>query len=258
MNPYLKTHTVCTCCADRAEPCSENGVCLGSTLAANSTELIQQSQQQVFDFNGIPGLIKVKPGGVLSLINLQLHNVAYKTAYVHSQAQPYISEGMGAGLWPSIQFAPNSTVSKGPAYAAQGLHAGCKMRCCCQKQLWQDSAHAGCCQNLGPIISNNRKSLWIAASESALQIMYVAAGSCAASTGICGSLYYCVLPPASSKGHLFELGFFRGTGVHDSCARYKALVGLGGLHLLAWPVLVLCVRGVCGWFCCNNERMVLM
>jgi hypothetical protein len=47
----------------------------------------------------------------LSLVNLRLDQVAYKTAFSPSQAQRYRTDGIGTGLWPSIQFAPDSKVS---------------------------------------------------------------------------------------------------------------------------------------------------
>lgn len=102
------------------EPCSLRGGCLNvpsSTNAAsapsttNSTERALQTAQQVLDFNAMAGVMSVGSGAVLSFINLQLHNVAYKTSYVYTpDATPYKTDGIGTGLWPSVQFAPNSTV----------------------------------------------------------------------------------------------------------------------------------------------------
>jgi hypothetical protein len=100
---------LCCCVAVTAEACSARGGCLGAA-PSNGT---QDSQQQSIDLNRLPGVIKVGSNTTLSLVNLQLNNVAYKTSYVPSEAQPFRTEGVGTGLWPSIQFAPKSTVGSG-------------------------------------------------------------------------------------------------------------------------------------------------
>jgi len=75
----------------------------------------------MLDLNQLPGLFMVGSGAVLSFINLHLNNVAYKTAYVYSNAQPFKADGIGTGLWPSVGFAPNSTVRTGGVAV---LHTG--------------------------------------------------------------------------------------------------------------------------------------
>ena len=64
-------------CVYWTEPCSLRGGCLDA-VASNSTERTLHSQQQVVDFNQLPGVIAIGSGAVLTLINLRLNNVAYK------------------------------------------------------------------------------------------------------------------------------------------------------------------------------------
>jgi hypothetical protein len=107
---------------------------LGGTTGGNNSSSVD-SQQQILDLNEIPGLIMVGSGSTLLLNNLFLNNVAYKSSYVRTDYQPYRTEGAGTGLWPSIQFAPNSTVSgdgvlgwvpDGSAQFSRTLRTGCR------------------------------------------------------------------------------------------------------------------------------------
>lgn len=103
-----------------AEPCSASGGCLGQSnrASSNATERTLHSQQQVLDLSQIPGVMRAETGATLSLVNLLLANVAYKTSYVPTSAQPYRVEGVGTGLWPSIQMGPGSSVSGADCHPA--------------------------------------------------------------------------------------------------------------------------------------------
>lgn len=92
-----------------AEACSLRGGCLG-VAPSNGSERLSHSQQQTFDLNQVPGVMKVGSNTTLSLVNLHLANVAYKTSYKRTDAQPFRTEGVGTGLWPSVQFSPDSKV----------------------------------------------------------------------------------------------------------------------------------------------------
>lgn len=81
--------------------------------SSNATERLLHSQQQVLDLNQVPGVMAVGANTTLSLVNLRLDQVAYKSSFVPSQAQRYRTEGIGTGLWPSVQFAPDSKVWTG-------------------------------------------------------------------------------------------------------------------------------------------------
>lgn len=95
----------------RAEPCSLSGGCLDTAPSSNAAERLLHSQQQVLDLNQVPGVMAVGANTTLSLVNLRLNHIAYKTSFTPSQAQRYRTEGIGTGLWPSVQFAPDSKVS---------------------------------------------------------------------------------------------------------------------------------------------------
>jgi hypothetical protein len=117
-----------------AEPCSgdpsgaSNGVCLDAPTT-NDTESNKHSQQQLLDLDQLPGLMKVEGGATLTLVNLHLNNVAYKSSYVPTAAQPYRVDGVGTGLWPSIQMGPGSKV--GACYR-DGLSAQHALCMCCK------------------------------------------------------------------------------------------------------------------------------
>jgi hypothetical protein len=95
-----------------AGPCTPNGGCLDTTPGDPALALDVTTQ---------PGLFLVAAGGVLTLSNINIRNLARRDDYAWSASQPYLSVGVGTGLWPTLLMAPNSTVSASwPAAAAAG------------------------------------------------------------------------------------------------------------------------------------------
>jgi hypothetical protein len=66
--------------------------------------------RQPLDWNGLAGVLAMRPGAKLRLINLHLDNFANKSAYVYSRSTPFMSIGVGLGVWPTFNMAPNTTV----------------------------------------------------------------------------------------------------------------------------------------------------
>ena len=62
--------------------------------------------------------MKVEGGATLTLVNLHLNNVAYRSSYVPTATQPYRVDGVGTGLWPSVQMGPGSKVGHVPETAS--------------------------------------------------------------------------------------------------------------------------------------------
>lgn len=71
----------------------------------------QESSRPELNFDGMPNLMLVEPGGVLELANLLLSDIALVGSYAYTPSQPYINQGTGYGLFPSIALAPAGTVS---------------------------------------------------------------------------------------------------------------------------------------------------
>lgn len=52
----------------------------------------------------------LQPGTKLRMSNLHVNNFAVKAAYEYSARAPYLSVGVGMGLWPTFISGPNTTV----------------------------------------------------------------------------------------------------------------------------------------------------
>ncbi|WIA11808.1 hypothetical protein OEZ85_011900 [Tetradesmus obliquus] len=81
--------------------CSHNGASNGGLDKAERAEL---------DVSRIASMMLVGPGGLLTLQNIILSDIASADQYVYSDAQPYRSQGAGTGTWPTIALAPNATL----------------------------------------------------------------------------------------------------------------------------------------------------
>ncbi|WIA31940.1 hypothetical protein OEZ86_002799 [Tetradesmus obliquus] len=81
--------------------CSRNGASNGGLDKAERAEL---------SVSRIASMMLVGPGGLLTLQNIILSDIASADQYVYSDAQPYRSQGAGTGTWPTIALAPNATL----------------------------------------------------------------------------------------------------------------------------------------------------
>eukprot|EP00883_Tetradesmus_obliquus_P005433 jgi/Sobl393_1/1585/SZX64196.1 len=81
--------------------CSHNGASNGGLDKAERAEL---------NVSKIASMMLVGPGGLLTLQNIILSDIASADQYVYSDAQPYRSQGAGTGTWPTISLAPNATL----------------------------------------------------------------------------------------------------------------------------------------------------
>lgn len=64
----------------------------------------------MLDWNGVVGLLRLMPGTRLRIENLHLKDFASKAPYTYSTSQPYMSVGVGMGVFPTINLSPNTTV----------------------------------------------------------------------------------------------------------------------------------------------------
>lgn len=70
------------------------------------------SFRQTLDWNNMVGVMTLRPGAKLRLINLHLENFATgRSVYTYSSSTPFLSVGVGVGVFPTINLAPNTTVS---------------------------------------------------------------------------------------------------------------------------------------------------
>jgi hypothetical protein len=83
--------------------------CPGLDEPVSSDSLFGGPKLEKLDWSGIGGLISLQPGTKLRLINLHLHNFAYKTAYQYSPQTPFLSVGVGMSVWPTVNLGPNTT-----------------------------------------------------------------------------------------------------------------------------------------------------
>ena len=63
------------------------------------------------DVKGMSSMFLVGPGTVLVFSNLNLKGFAKLTDYQYSPGSPYRLLGTGLGIWPTVDLAPNGTVS---------------------------------------------------------------------------------------------------------------------------------------------------
>jgi hypothetical protein len=69
----------------------------------------------------MPSAILVEQGGFLLFNNVRVADLASTTDYTYSASQPYVNQGVGYGLFPTITLAPRGTVSAKRRTGAQLL-----------------------------------------------------------------------------------------------------------------------------------------
>jgi hypothetical protein len=70
-----------------------------------------EDRRPELNFSGMPGAILVEKGGFLLFNNVRIAELASTTDYQYSDSQPYVNQGVGYGLFPTIGVAPGGTVS---------------------------------------------------------------------------------------------------------------------------------------------------
>lgn len=73
--------------------------------------MVQVPQLERLDWSGLAGVIALQPGTRLRITNMDMGNFSLKSDYVYTPSTPYQSVGSGVSIWPTINGAPNTTVS---------------------------------------------------------------------------------------------------------------------------------------------------
>lgn len=73
--------------------------------------------------SAMPGVLLVGPNSKLHLESMELADVAERTAYVYSAAQPWRNAALGFGIWPSLALSPGAQVRAAPAVGRAVLQA---------------------------------------------------------------------------------------------------------------------------------------
>jgi hypothetical protein len=112
----------------------------GQGAAPDEDSILQIPKLQRLDWSGLSGAIALQPGTRLRVANLDMGNFSLKSDYVYSPHTPFQSVGSGVSIWPTINGAPNTTVSSGAACCRAAVDA--------HQQGWPCAAvHAwGCVQ----------------------------------------------------------------------------------------------------------------
>lgn len=95
------------------------GTAGGQDESAQDISILQVPKLQRLDWSGLAGVIALQPGTRLRVTNLDMGNFSLKSDYVYSPDTPYQSVGSGVSIWPTINGAPNTTVSSNAVVGQQ-------------------------------------------------------------------------------------------------------------------------------------------
>lgn len=95
------------------------GTAGGQDESAQDISILQVPKLQRLDWSGLAGVIALQPGTRLRVTNLEMGNFSLKSDYVYSPDTPYQSVGSGVSIWPTINGAPNTTVSSNAVVGQQ-------------------------------------------------------------------------------------------------------------------------------------------